>query len=142
MCRHHIEITHRPCLIAVGGNHLGVFGGICCGLLVEAFLLQVTQLGKVVFDFAYRVQHKHLELIPDEGAALLVCNHVLFVDALLKAGRSGCRGIVLPRVARNVCWSVVWRKVVRIGCWNVVLLKVARIGCRSVVWLKVGRNGC
>ncbi|MEB0143625.1 MFS transporter, partial [Pseudomonas sp. CCC4.1] len=24
----------------------------------------------------YRVQHKHLELIPDEGAALLVCNHV------------------------------------------------------------------
>jgi 1-acyl-sn-glycerol-3-phosphate acyltransferase len=34
----------------------------------------------------YRVEHKNLELIPDEGAALLVCNHVSFVDALLIAG--------------------------------------------------------
>ena len=34
----------------------------------------------------YRVQHKNLELIPDEGAALLVCNHVSFVDALLIGG--------------------------------------------------------
>ena len=34
----------------------------------------------------YRVQHKHLDLIPDEGAALLVCNHVSFVDALLIGG--------------------------------------------------------
>ena len=34
----------------------------------------------------YRVQHKNLELIPDEGAALLVCNHVSFVDALLLGG--------------------------------------------------------
>ena len=34
----------------------------------------------------YRVQHKNLELIPDEGAALLVCNHVSFVDALLISG--------------------------------------------------------
>ncbi|MDB5984478.1 MAG: 1-acyl-sn-glycerol-3-phosphate acyltransferase [Pseudomonas sp.] len=34
----------------------------------------------------YRVEHKNLETIPDEGAALLVCNHVSFVDALLIAG--------------------------------------------------------
>lgn len=34
----------------------------------------------------YRVQHRNLELIPDEGAALLVCNHVSFVDALLIGG--------------------------------------------------------
>ena len=34
----------------------------------------------------YRVQHKNLEAIPDEGAALLVCNHVSFVDALLIGG--------------------------------------------------------
>ncbi len=34
----------------------------------------------------YRVQHRNLERIPDEGAALLVCNHVSFVDALLIAG--------------------------------------------------------
>ena len=34
----------------------------------------------------YRVEHRNLELIPDEGAALLVCNHVSFVDALLSGG--------------------------------------------------------
>ncbi|TLP61249.1 MULTISPECIES: MFS transporter [Pseudomonas] len=34
----------------------------------------------------YRVQHRELERIPDTGAALLVCNHVSFVDALLIAG--------------------------------------------------------
>ena len=34
----------------------------------------------------YRVAHRDLERIPDEGAALLVCNHVSFVDALLIGG--------------------------------------------------------
>ncbi|MCF5283817.1 MFS transporter, partial [Pseudomonas syringae] len=34
----------------------------------------------------YRVEHRNLDRIPDEGAALLVCNHVSFVDALLIAG--------------------------------------------------------
>ncbi|CAM4093363.1 1-acyl-sn-glycerol-3-phosphate acyltransferase 1, chloroplastic [Pseudomonas reidholzensis] len=34
----------------------------------------------------YRVEHRDLQRIPDEGAALLVCNHVSFVDALLIGG--------------------------------------------------------
>ncbi|MEK1940782.1 MAG: MFS transporter [Pseudomonas sp.] len=34
----------------------------------------------------YRVEHRELEQIPDEGAAVLVCNHVSFVDALLIGG--------------------------------------------------------
>ena len=34
----------------------------------------------------YRVEHQGLEAIPDEGAAVLVCNHVSFVDALLIGG--------------------------------------------------------
>lgn len=34
----------------------------------------------------YRVKHEGLEAIPDEGAAVLVCNHVSFVDALLIGG--------------------------------------------------------
>ncbi len=34
----------------------------------------------------YRVEHKGLDSIPDEGAAVLVCNHVSFVDALLIGG--------------------------------------------------------
>src|SRR5471030_674998 len=33
-----------------------------------------------------RVEHRNLDLIPDEGAALLVCNHLSFVDALLIGG--------------------------------------------------------
>jgi 1-acyl-sn-glycerol-3-phosphate acyltransferase len=34
----------------------------------------------------YRVRHQYLEVIPEEGAAVLVCNHVSFVDALLIGG--------------------------------------------------------
>ncbi|MFC5697241.1 MFS transporter [Pseudomonas sp. GCM10022186] len=34
----------------------------------------------------YRVEHKGLEAIPEEGPAVLVCNHVSFVDALLIGG--------------------------------------------------------
>ncbi|MDM8514722.1 MFS transporter [Desulfobacterales bacterium HSG16] len=37
----------------------------------------------------YRVRHKNLDYIPEEGAAVLICNHVSFVDALLIAG--SCR---------------------------------------------------
>jgi 1-acyl-sn-glycerol-3-phosphate acyltransferase len=34
----------------------------------------------------YRVQHRDLERIPDEGACVLVCNHVSYVDALIIGG--------------------------------------------------------
>jgi 1-acyl-sn-glycerol-3-phosphate acyltransferase len=34
----------------------------------------------------YRVKHQGLEQIPAEGPALIVCNHVSYVDALLLAG--------------------------------------------------------
>jgi 1-acyl-sn-glycerol-3-phosphate acyltransferase len=34
----------------------------------------------------YRVTHHGLEKIPDRGGAIIVCNHVSFVDALLLAG--------------------------------------------------------
>jgi 1-acyl-sn-glycerol-3-phosphate acyltransferase len=37
----------------------------------------------------YRVRHVDLHKIPDEGACVLVCNHVSFVDALLIGG--ACR---------------------------------------------------
>ncbi len=37
----------------------------------------------------YRVKHKHLDYIPDEGPAVLVCNHVSYVDGPLIAG--SCR---------------------------------------------------
>ena len=34
----------------------------------------------------YRVRHEGLENIPEQGAALIACNHVSYVDALLLAG--------------------------------------------------------
>ncbi|MDM8350103.1 MFS transporter [Pseudomonas sp. sp1636] len=34
----------------------------------------------------YRVEHQGLDAIPEEGPAVLVCNHVSFVDALLVGG--------------------------------------------------------
>lgn len=34
----------------------------------------------------YRVRHEGLQNIPEEGGALIVCNHVSYVDALLLAG--------------------------------------------------------
>ena len=34
----------------------------------------------------YRVAHERLDRVPDEGAAIIVCNHVSYVDAMLLAG--------------------------------------------------------
>ncbi|XOV79849.1 MAG: MFS transporter [Aestuariibacter sp.] len=51
----------------------------------------------------YRVTHKNLQHIPDEGAALLVCNHVTYVDALLLAGacRRPIRFVMDESIFRN-----------------------------------------
>ncbi len=40
----------------------------------------------VVTHTMYRVKHKDLENIPLQGGALIVCNHVSYMDALLLAG--------------------------------------------------------
>jgi 1-acyl-sn-glycerol-3-phosphate acyltransferase len=61
-------------------------------LIVAGFVYQ--QLPEFVLRFivwvmshtAYRVKHQGLENIPDQGPALLVCNHVSYVDALVIAG--------------------------------------------------------
>lgn len=50
----------------------------------------------------YRVTHKNLNHIPEEGAAVLVCNHVSYVDALLIAGAS-------PRPIRFVMDAQIFR---------------------------------
>ena len=48
----------------------------------------------------YRVTHEALERIPERGAAMLVCNHVSYVDALIIAGSvpRPIRFIMLKRI--------------------------------------------
>lgn len=54
--------------------------------LVPEFLLRFIAWA-LVHTF-YRIRLVHAERIPDEGAALLVCNHVSYVDALVLAAAS------------------------------------------------------
>lgn len=59
----------------------------------------------------YRVEHRNLELIPDEGAALLVCNHVSFVDALLIGGavRRPIRFVMCHKIYRLPVLNFIFR---------------------------------
>ncbi len=52
--------------------------------LVPEFIMRL--LVWLLIHTLYRVDKAGLENIPDEGPALLVCNHVSFVDALVLAG--------------------------------------------------------
>jgi len=52
--------------------------------LVPEFLMRF--LSWILVNTLYRIETKDLERIPDEGAALLVCNHVSFMDALIIGG--------------------------------------------------------
>jgi 1-acyl-sn-glycerol-3-phosphate acyltransferase len=40
----------------------------------------------VLINTLYRIRHRGLENVPDEGACVVVCNHVSFVDALIIGG--------------------------------------------------------
>ncbi|GGE45659.1 MFS transporter [Halopseudomonas oceani] len=61
-------------------------------LLVNGYIFKVVPEFSMRFliwllgHSMYRVEHRNLEAIPDEGACVLVCNHVSFVDALLIGG--------------------------------------------------------
>ena len=53
-------------------------------LLVPEFLMRFVDW--LLISVLYRVRANGLERIPDEGPALLVCNHVSFMDALIIMG--------------------------------------------------------
>jgi 1-acyl-sn-glycerol-3-phosphate acyltransferase len=59
----------------------------------------------------YRVEHRGLERIPEEGAALLVCNHVSFVDALLISGavRRPIRFVMYYKIYRLPVLNFIFR---------------------------------
>ncbi|MEG1342452.1 MAG: MFS transporter [Pseudomonas sp.] len=59
----------------------------------------------------YRVEHRDLQQIPEEGAALLVCNHVSFVDALLIGGavRRPIRFVMYYKIYRLPVLNFIFR---------------------------------
>lgn len=59
----------------------------------------------------YRVEHRNLEAIPDEGPVVLVCNHVSFVDALLIAGsvRRPVRFVMYYKIFRIPVLNFIFR---------------------------------
>lgn len=52
--------------------------------LVPEFLMRF--LVWILISTIYRIRHENLDRIPDEGGAVIVCNHVSFVDAMVIAG--------------------------------------------------------
>ena len=61
----------------------------------------------------YRVTHRHLERIPETGPAVLVCNHVSYVDALLLTGaiRRPIRFVMYYKIYRLPVLHFVFRTV-------------------------------
>lgn len=59
----------------------------------------------------YRVEHRNLDAIPDEGPVVLVCNHVSFVDALLIAGsvRRPVRFVMYYKIFRIPILNFIFR---------------------------------
>ena len=77
--------------------------------LVPEFIMRLMVWGLV--HLVYRVDTRDLERIPDEGPALLVCNHVSFVDALVLAGcvRRPIRFVMYYRIFQLPLLSFIFR---------------------------------
>ncbi|KVU38513.1 glycerol acyltransferase [Burkholderia ubonensis] len=78
-------------------------------LLVPEFLLRFVAW--VLVHTFYRIRLVHAERIPEDGAAVLVCNHVSYVDALVLAAASPrpIRFVMDHRIFRTPFASWVFR---------------------------------
>ena len=78
-------------------------------MLVPEFIMRLL-VWLLVHSF-YRVNRSGLENIPDEGPAVLVCNHVSFVDALVLAGciRRPIRFVMYYRIFQLPVLSFIFR---------------------------------
>ncbi len=63
--------------------------------LVPEFLLRF--IAWIIINVLYRIRIRGMDAVPDEGAALLVCNHISYVDALVVLGS-------VPRPVRFVMY--------------------------------------
>lgn len=64
-------------------------------LILKAPIFAVRFLVWIMTTLCYRVTHKNLHLLPEKEGALLVCNHVSYMDALIISAAS-------PRLIRFV----------------------------------------
>lgn len=79
--------------------------------LVPEFLLRFAALA--LSRVLYRVDESRLTQIPDEGAVLLTCNHVSFVDAVILMGRirRPIRFVMDHRIFKTPILSFLFRSV-------------------------------
>ncbi len=77
--------------------------------LVPEFLMRF--LSWLLVSLLYRIRSEHLDRVPERGPALLVCNHVSFMDALLLAGvvRRPLRFVMYYRIFRIPLLSFIFR---------------------------------
>lgn len=61
---------------------------VCCYVFKQVDEFAIRFIVWMLSHTMYRVKHKNTQLIPQEGACVLVCNHVSYVDALILAGAS------------------------------------------------------
>ena len=78
-------------------------------LLVPEFMVRFVDW--LLISVLYRVRTDGLEWIPDDGPALLVCNHVSFMDALIIMGsvRRPVRFVMYYRIFKAPLLSFVFR---------------------------------
>lgn len=75
----HAGLTIPQLLLLTGV--LNAFVALYIYSLVPEFLLRFVAW--LLVHFIYRLERRGIETIPDEGPALLICNHVGFADALV-----------------------------------------------------------
>jgi 1-acyl-sn-glycerol-3-phosphate acyltransferase len=95
--------------LAVGAMNAAV--AVFIYLLVPEFLVRF--LAWLLIHSVYRLEKHDLERIPDEGPALIVCNHVSFVDpvVIFAACRQPVRFVMDHRIFRTPVLSFIFRTV-------------------------------
>lgn len=93
--------------IAALCNTLVVF---CTWRLVPEYFLRL--LAGMLIHIAYRLDTRDLDHIPEEGPAVLICNHVSFIDAivLMAAVRRPIRFVMDHRIYRAPVMNFLFRK--------------------------------
>lgn len=95
------------------GTRAIVFPPRSASLLTRLAEYAVALIIRGLVRVAYRFRAQGLEHVPAQGAAVLVCNHISFVDGLLVgvASRRRVRFVMDHQIFRNPCLSWFFRTV-------------------------------